>query len=271
MNTPRKMLEARESRPHASEGQSNDVHNHSSMNDNTDETIFENIIKNLDNPSNGRKQVHVVNRLLDKSSECSREITKIFKERIDDKGYTWIKASQPPKSYILKNLSRDKREGSMDTKASGRYADFFRDIRGKMVKPIFTNDNTWTNLTSYWETSKYKETLKKSSGVKRRNLCGVGSKSIDYIKDIDSGNKTTGITKVNDKWEKKYMKMERKINKLNKTLEIVCNRFNITLPDCDFGSENTDEGDAYQGPNISHSRAGEINKGDHDSFMIMSK
>ncbi|GKC60543.1 zinc finger, CCHC-type, retrotransposon gag domain protein [Tanacetum coccineum] len=42
--------------------------------------------------------------LLDKSSECSREITKIFKERIDDIGYTWTKVSQPTKTSILENL-----------------------------------------------------------------------------------------------------------------------------------------------------------------------
>ncbi|GJU01066.1 hypothetical protein Tco_1111404 [Tanacetum coccineum] len=38
--------------------------------------------------------IHHCNRL-DKSSECSREITKIFKERIDDARYTWTKVSQP--------------------------------------------------------------------------------------------------------------------------------------------------------------------------------
>ncbi|GJU01061.1 hypothetical protein Tco_1111399 [Tanacetum coccineum] len=59
------------------------------------ETSPENAMDNLDNPSNGRRQVRVVNGLLDKSSECSREITKIFKERIDDARYTWTKVSQP--------------------------------------------------------------------------------------------------------------------------------------------------------------------------------
>ncbi|GJZ70186.1 hypothetical protein Tco_0633736 [Tanacetum coccineum] len=97
--------------------------------------------------------------------------------------------------------------------------------------------------------------IEAASGAKKRNLYGAGSKRVDYIKDKDSGNETTGITKVNDGWEKKSMKMERKLNKLNKTLEIVCNRFNITLPDCDLDSENTDGGDAHQGPNTSNSRA----------------
>ncbi|GJU64047.1 ankyrin repeat-containing protein, partial [Tanacetum coccineum] len=92
--------------------------------------------------------------------------------------------------------------------------------------------------SSFDETTLY---IEAAGGVKRRNLYGARSKSVDSIKDIDSGNKTTGITKVNDEWEKKNMKMERKISKLNKTLEIVCNRFNITLPDCDSGSENIDE------------------------------
>ncbi|GJY64077.1 hypothetical protein Tco_0465537 [Tanacetum coccineum] len=56
----RKRLGAGKSRPHASEGQSNDNPNNSTINDNTDETTPGNIIENLDNPSNGKKQVLVV-------------------------------------------------------------------------------------------------------------------------------------------------------------------------------------------------------------------
>ena len=59
----RKRLGAGESRPHASEGQSNDIPNNSTINDGTNQTTPENIIENLDNPSNGRKQVQVVNGL----------------------------------------------------------------------------------------------------------------------------------------------------------------------------------------------------------------
>nr|GFC41343.1 hypothetical protein [Tanacetum cinerariifolium] len=73
-----------EIRPRASEGQSIDIPNNSTINDNTAVTTPENTIENSNNPSNGRKQVRVVNGLLDKSSECSREITKIFKERSND-------------------------------------------------------------------------------------------------------------------------------------------------------------------------------------------
>ncbi|GKE27055.1 PDR ABC-type transporter family protein, partial [Tanacetum coccineum] len=94
--------------------------------------------------------------------------------------------------------------------------------------------------------------IEAASGAKKRNLYGAGSKRVDYIKDKDSGNETTGITKVND------------------------GRFNITLLDCDSDSD-TDGGDAHQGTITSNSRAGESNsragKGeedDHDSRMIVS-
>ncbi|GKB27040.1 hypothetical protein Tco_0866441, partial [Tanacetum coccineum] len=87
--------------------------------------------------------------------------------------------------------------------------------------------------------------IEAASGAKKRNLYGAGSKRVDYIKDKDSGNETTGITKVNDGWEK--------------------------------NNENTDEGDAHQRPNTSNSRAGESNsqagereEDDHDSRMIKS-
>nr|GEW04937.1 PDR ABC-type transporter family protein [Tanacetum cinerariifolium] len=107
MATQRKRLEARESRPHANKGKLNGIPNNSTVNDNTGDTVFENIIKNLDNLSNRRKQVQVVNG-------------------------------------------------------------FFN------------------------ETTLY---IAVAGGVKRRNLYGARSKSVDSIKDIDSGNKIAGITK----------------------------------------------------------------------------
>ncbi|GJX49664.1 hypothetical protein Tco_0276509 [Tanacetum coccineum] len=274
-------------RPRVGETQSNDIPNNATINDNTDETTTENTTENLNNPSNRRKQVQVVNGLLDKSSEWSREITKIFKERIDDTGYTWTKVSQPTKNFYFGEFKKHfvwepetetRVRKAWDAKASGRYADFFRDIRAKMDNVLRLRQEREGNQASA-ETQVDETTLyiEAASGAKKRNLYGTGSKKVDYIKDKDSGNETTGITKVNDGWEKKSMKMERKLNKLNKTLEIVCNRFNITLPDCDSDSKNTDGGDAHQGPNTSNSRAGESNsrsgereEDDHDSRMIMS-
>ncbi|PWA95625.1 hypothetical protein CTI12_AA049210 [Artemisia annua] len=371
-NSTRQTLGAGESRPLATEGQSNDIPNNSTINDDTDQTTPASvIIENLDNPSNGRKQVQVVNGLFDKSSACSREITKIFQERIDDTGYTWTKVSQTTKDFYFGEFKKHflwdpEAETSVrkawDAKASGRYADFFRDIRSKMVKPVFMSDNAWTKFTSHWGTSKYKEIQEKNtqnrlkgkgssthtggsisfrehaknleseykrpptgfelflhthtsghdkktfineksktingsvlrlrqqreenpasaesevdettlyiaaaSGAKKRNLYGAGSKRVDYI--TDSGNKTTAVTKVNDGQEKKSKKMERTINKLSKTLEIVCKRFNITLPDCDSDGESSDGGDARPGPTTSHSQAGGSEEDDHDSHMIVS-
>ena len=59
-----------------------------------------------------------------------------------------------------------------DAKASVRYTDFFRDIRAKMAKPVFMSDNAWTNFTSYWGTSKYKEIQEKNT---QNRLKGEGS------------------------------------------------------------------------------------------------
>nr|GEW48001.1 hypothetical protein [Tanacetum cinerariifolium] len=141
-----------ESRPHVGEGKSNDIPNNATINDNTDETTTE----NLNNPSNGRKQVQV--------------ITKIFKERIDDTGYTWTKVSQPTKNFYFGEFKKHfvwdpkietRVRKAWDAKASGCYVDFFRDIRAKMVKPIFMSDNAWINFTSHWATSKYKEIQEK--------------------------------------------------------------------------------------------------------------
>ncbi|GJX35633.1 hypothetical protein Tco_0247190 [Tanacetum coccineum] len=143
-----------------------------------------------------------------------------------DKGVSAFKklSFEAFKKHVLWDLeAKTSVRVAWDAKASGRYADFLRDIRGKKGRK-----------SSFGETTLY---IAAASGVKRRNLYGVGSKSVDSIKDIDSRNKTIGITKVNVVWEK---------------------------------NENIDGGDAHQGPNTSHSRAGERNEGDHDSFMIVS-
>nr|GEU38356.1 hypothetical protein [Tanacetum cinerariifolium] len=179
-----------ESKPRVGEGQSNDIPNNATINDNTDETTTENTTENLNNPSNGRKQVQVVNGLLDKSSECSREITKISKERIDDTWYTWTKVSQPTKNFYFgefkDNVLRLRQEREGNQASTGSQVD---------------------------ETALY---IEAASGAKERNLY-----------------------------------------------------------DCDSDSENTDGGDAHQGPNTSNSRAGESNsqegerkEDDHDSRMI---
>ncbi|GKA07821.1 hypothetical protein Tco_0687045 [Tanacetum coccineum] len=85
--------------------------------------------------------------LLDKSSECSREITKIFKERIDDIGYTWTK-----KHFVWDPEAETSMRKAWDAKASGRYADFFSDIRAKMVKPIFMR-SVWMHPSTSMMTS----------------------------------------------------------------------------------------------------------------------
>jgi hypothetical protein len=59
-----------------------------------------------------------------------------------------------------------------DAKASVRYTDFFRDIRAKMVKPVFMSDSAWTNFTTYWGTSKYKQIQEKNT---QNRLKGEGS------------------------------------------------------------------------------------------------
>nr|GEX81958.1 PDR ABC-type transporter family protein [Tanacetum cinerariifolium] len=151
-----------ESRPRVDKGQLNDIPNNATINDNIDETTTKNTTENLNNPLTGRKQVQVVNGLLDKSSECSQEITNIFKERIDDTGNIFV--------WDPETETRVRK--AWDAKASGCYADFFRDIRAKMVKPIFMSDSAWTNFTYHWATSKYKEIQEKkyTKSSKRRSL-----------------------------------------------------------------------------------------------------
>ncbi|GKB24311.1 hypothetical protein Tco_0863712, partial [Tanacetum coccineum] len=76
----------------------------STSNGNGNETSHENVVvtnlgsrstiessQNLSLTEGGRKQLSVVNGFLENSSQCSRVITNIFKERIDDGAFTWRK------------------------------------------------------------------------------------------------------------------------------------------------------------------------------------
>nr|GEU76929.1 PDR ABC-type transporter family protein [Tanacetum cinerariifolium] len=137
MATQRKRLGAKESRPHVSEGQSNDIPNNSTINDNTDETIFENIIENLDNPSNGRKQVQLVNGLLGKSTSARERLQRYLKKESMIHG-TLGQRYLSLQKVIFRRIQEAETSVRVewDAKASGRYADFLRDIRD--ANPIRT-------------------------------------------------------------------------------------------------------------------------------------
>ena len=70
----------------------------------------------------------------------------------------------------------------------------------------------WANDTTLY--------VELAGGAKSRSLYGVGWKGVDYF--INSGNKWTAIFKPDGGWEKKSIRMKRKltrkINKLNQTL-----------------------------------------------------
>lgn len=130
-------------RSHASDRPSNDSLRDSTINNDDNESSREN--QNVGNGSGGdvgmtenspdgdeRKQLRVVNGRLLRSSKCSRAVTKIFKERIDDKAYTWTKVSQETKDFYFEEFKKhyiwDPRtetqvKKAWDAKASGRYTD----------------------------------------------------------------------------------------------------------------------------------------------------
>ncbi|PWA96724.1 hypothetical protein CTI12_AA036810 [Artemisia annua] len=112
-----------------------------------------------------RKQLTVVNGFLENSSQCSRVITRIFKERIDDGAFTWRKVQQDTKNfyfeefkkhYVWEPATKTQVRKAWESKASERYTDFLRDIRRKMIKPIFISEDTWAGFVGYWDTPEYK-------------------------------------------------------------------------------------------------------------------
>ncbi|GJS19255.1 PDR ABC-type transporter family protein [Tanacetum coccineum] len=223
---------------------------------------------------------------LDKSSECSREITKIFKERIDDTGYTWTKVSQPTKNFYFGEFKKHfvwdpktetRVRKAWDAKASGCYADFFRDIRAKMVKPIFMSNSAWTKFTSHWGTSKYKEeSIYKrpptgfelflhthTSGHDKITFINEKSKTIHdnvlRLKQEREGNQVIAQSQVDETtlYIEAASGAKKRILKLS-ILEMKQLELPRLMTDCDSDSENTDGGDAHQGTNTSNSRAGMI-------------
>ncbi|GKC30814.1 hypothetical protein Tco_1038108 [Tanacetum coccineum] len=109
-------LEAMGSRSHASEGQVNDISINSTVHDDPNEMSPE-----MEEMKEKKCELH-------KSSECLQEITKIFKERIDDAGYTWTK-----KHFVWNLETETSVREAWDAKAFGRHADFLRDIKGSLL------------------------------------------------------------------------------------------------------------------------------------------
>nr|GEX70734.1 hypothetical protein [Tanacetum cinerariifolium] len=208
----------------------------------------------------GKKTSSCLKGLFHNSIECSRQITKIFKGRIDEAGYTWTKVSQSTKNFYFGEF---KGEGS-STHTGGSIS--LHQHAKNLDNVLRLKQEREENAKSHVDETKLY--IAATSGIKKIDMYGVGSKRAYYI--IDSGNETTTLSKARDRWEKKSMDMKRKINKLNRTLEVVCSRFNITLPDCDSHRENGDGGYAHQGPNTSRTRAVLREEYDHDSRMIVS-
>ncbi|GJW06916.1 PDR ABC-type transporter family protein [Tanacetum coccineum] len=132
---------------------------------NAPQGIRDGIVSDSTSNEGGRKQLSVVNGFLENSSQCSRVITKIFKEIIDDGAFTWRKVQQDTKNfyfeefkkhYIWEPVTETQVRTAWESKASKRYTDFLRDIRRKMIKPIFISEDTWASFVAYWDTPEYK-------------------------------------------------------------------------------------------------------------------
>ncbi|PWA49979.1 hypothetical protein CTI12_AA470010 [Artemisia annua] len=162
---------------YAPQATTDEIVSDSTFNGNGNETSGENVIvtnsgprSNVESSQNqslttGRKQVTIVNGYLENSSQCSRVITRIFKERIDDGALTWRKVQQDTKNfyfeefkkhYVWEPATETQVRKAWESKASERYTDFLRDIRRKMIKPIFISEDTWAGFLGYWDTPEYK-------------------------------------------------------------------------------------------------------------------
>ncbi|GJU75859.1 hypothetical protein Tco_1272929 [Tanacetum coccineum] len=101
----------------APQGTRDEIVSDSTSNGNGNETSCKNVVvtnsgsrstiessHNLSLTEGGRKQLSFVNGFLENSSQCSRVITKIFKERIVDGAFTWRKETtlkRPPNPFEL--------------------------------------------------------------------------------------------------------------------------------------------------------------------------
>ncbi|GJT44521.1 PDR ABC-type transporter family protein [Tanacetum coccineum] len=126
----------------APQGTGDEIVSDSTSNGNGNETSRENVVVTN---SGSRSTIESSQNFLENSSQCSRVITNIFKERIDDGAFTWRKPATETQVRT-----------AWESKASERYTDFLRYIRRKMIKPIFISEDTWAGFVAYWDTPEYK-------------------------------------------------------------------------------------------------------------------
>ena len=65
------------------------------------------------------------------------------------------------KHYVWEPATETQVRTAWESKASERYTDFLRDIRRKMIKPIFISEDTWAGFVGYQDTPEYKGYEKK--------------------------------------------------------------------------------------------------------------
>ncbi|GJT21112.1 PDR ABC-type transporter family protein [Tanacetum coccineum] len=265
------------SRTRASEGESNSIQNGSTINCDTNETspanVTDYVTDNLRNPSlqEGRKPVWVSKGLLQRYSkkELMRQGTLGQKGLNLQKLLLW----RIKKHFVWDLEIETNAREAWDSKASSRYTDFLRDIRDKNVKLVCMSDDAWRNFTSYWGTPKYKEIQENDT---QNRLKGKGSsthtggsisfrehaKNLDNVLHLRKEREENPASAISVDETKLYIAATSDAKKRNL-------RFNITLPDYDYDSENGNGGDARQGPNTSHSGAAvRRDEDDLDSRMI---
>ncbi|GKB88299.1 MAK10-like protein, partial [Tanacetum coccineum] len=166
----------------APQGTGDEIVSDSTSNGNGNETSRENVVVTnsgfRSTIESSQKEAENNYLFLENSSQCSRVITKIFKERIDDGAFTWRKETtlkRPPNPFelfVYTHTKNNDKETFIDKKAKTINDNMLRLRESREANHAEGESSQPVN-----ESGLYYEAV---GGVKKRNVYGLGSQAFAY-------------------------------------------------------------------------------------------
>ncbi|XP_039132984.1 uncharacterized protein LOC120270049 [Dioscorea cayenensis subsp. rotundata] len=131
-----------------------------------------------------RPRIKLVNGILHPSDVCAQKITFIFKERMDENGYSWKNVSKETKDFYWNEFQKFfVWDESMSTtikmacqrKAAKRYRALMCSLRKGKEKSMHVFDSAWKTWTEAWNSPEFKIRCEKATANRLTEIAGPGS------------------------------------------------------------------------------------------------
>ncbi|XP_039140187.1 uncharacterized protein LOC120277413 isoform X2 [Dioscorea cayenensis subsp. rotundata] len=131
-----------------------------------------------------RPRIKLVNGMLHPSDVCARKITFIFKERMDENGYSWKNVSKETKDFYWNEFQKffvwdesmlSAIKMAWQRKAAERYRALMCSLRKGKEKSLHVSDSAWKTWTDAWNSPEFKTRCETATANRLTEITGPGS------------------------------------------------------------------------------------------------